>query len=89
MTEYAAAYGGFPAPDAPWPLVLHGIRRALRFSARQKLHFFDAVRDGIAAAFSEGRSSELMRDELFRASYPTGRTGPALALTQNGKRRDA
>ena len=50
MVEYAAAYGGFPAPDAPWPLVLAGIRRVLRFQARARLTCEDAVRDALTTA---------------------------------------
>ena len=85
MAEYAATYGGLPAPSTPWPLFMALVRRVSRFNARALLRQLDAVSGGIAAAFSEGPQAELHRDEIYRLAYPTKRTTPKMALVQSGE----
>ena len=77
MAEYAARYGGFPAPESPWPLFLAGARRASRFDARAKLMAWEAAEAAISSAFG-GSDPKLgrARDRLLRLAYPVKRTAP-------------
>lgn len=85
MAEYAAAYGGLPAPWTPWPLFMALLKRTTRFESRRQLACMDAVHDAIGAAFGEA-GSDLRRDELVRGAYPLkpGQDGPAMAVVQSG-----
>lgn len=78
MAEYAAAYGGPPAPDMPWPMFVLLLERTPRFEARVRLGLVDSVAMAIGAAFGGGAQTGLDRDRLYRAAYPVTRTGPKM-----------
>lgn len=83
VADYAAAYGGPPRADDPWPLVLALVQRSPRFEHRARLQLLDSVAAGIGAALSDAPEIALGRDELFRGAYPVTRKTPAFALIQS------
>lgn len=88
IADYAATYG-VPDPDTPWPLFLALLQRTPRFEARGRLQLLDGVAEGIGAAMAGGPVADLARDALFRAAYPTTRTGPPMALVQSTPQPEA
>lgn len=77
MTDYAAVYGGFPAPDTPWRLFLAAVARAKRYDARHELQLFDAVRLAIGAALGGSKSlGQTVRDQMVRRAYPVSDRTP-------------
>jgi len=78
MADYAATFGGFPAPDAPWRLFLAAVARTPRYEARRQLTLFDAVSGAISGTFSETGATlgRVARDRLVRRAYPVRRREP-------------
>ena len=73
MAEYAAVYGGPPAPSSPWPLFLALARRTGQFWARLQLVQVDAVSIGLAGILGDGTETERLRDNLEKQAYPTSK----------------
>lgn len=72
MAEYAAVYGGPPAPTDPWPLFLALARRTAQFWKRRQLLQLDAVSVAVSAVLADdGGASERHRAELEKGAYPT------------------
>lgn len=69
MAEYAAAYGGPPAPETAWPLFLALLARTPMFRARHELSLFDAVGAAIGVAFGGGDVEKIRRD-MIAAAFP-------------------
>lgn len=69
MAEYAAYYGGPPAPDLPWPLFLALTRRTAMFEARLRLTLLGAVERAIGTALG-GSDDPHERDAMVRHAYP-------------------
>ncbi|HEX6940892.1 MAG TPA: hypothetical protein VF158_15855 [Longimicrobiales bacterium] len=83
IAEYAATYGGPPAPDTPLPIFWALASRIPRFEARAILRTIRGVAAGAVEAFGETSfDATLARDELERLAYPTRRARPRFALEQ-------
>lgn len=73
IAEYSHYYGGPPAPDTPWPLVLDHYAKTPRFEARRHLTGFDSVREAITVSLSSNGSGDpgsRIRRALARRAYP-------------------
>ncbi len=73
MAEYAAVYGGPPAPSDPWPLFLAFARRTGQFWGRLQLMQMDAVSIGVGGILGDGSESQRLRSELEKQAYPTSK----------------
>lgn len=72
MFEYAACYGGPPAPGMAWRLFLAGYKRTSMFGARAKLSTLEAVGAAVAAAFGD-KTVDVLRKSLVAEAYPLKR----------------
>lgn len=72
MADYAAAFGGFPAPELPWRLFLAGSARAGRYDARRELGMVNAVSQAIAEQFAKDGAAQARnaRRHLLARAYP-------------------
>lgn len=82
VADYAAAYGGIPSPNTPWPLVIALMTRTVRYESRGRLRLLDSMTSAIAGAFGAGKEVEAQRDRLIRGAYPD-EAKPEKKFTEN------
>ncbi len=86
LADYAATYGGPPAPTCPWPIVLALATRMAQFDARALLA--SVVGSGVGASQmfgGPGNEVQSLIRTLKAEAYPghNERKGPVLALKQS------
>lgn len=86
LADYAATYGGPPAPTTPWPIVLGLAARMAQFDARALL--VSVVGSGVGASEMFGGSGNEVQSlirTLRAEAYPghKKRKGPVFALKQS------
>lgn len=81
MADYAATYGGFPAPSSPWRLFVRAVALAPRYESRRQLSQLDAVTAAIGAALGGQRGAGIAQNErrrLLSRAYPLKHREPEL-----------
>jgi len=89
MADYAAYYGGPPAPGDSWPLFLALVRRTPTHQARREHTATVGAILAIASAFG-GEETGAEREALLRRAYPIkGKASPVEIENLFGKGHDA
>lgn len=81
MADYAATYGGFPAPESPWRLFIAAVGMSPRYESRRQLSLMDAVTSAIGAAMGgHGGAAVAQRERsrLMQRAYPLKHREPEL-----------
>lgn len=79
MADYAATYGGFPAPDSPWRLFVSAVSLSPRYESRRQLTLLDAVSSAIGAVMGGPRGASVAhaeRSRLLSRAYPLKKREP-------------
>lgn len=80
IAEYAAYYGGPPAPGLAWPLFLVLYHRTTLFEARRQLTDFLATGGAVSAAFGGDKTGA---QALLQAAYPVKHVRPVQTWIKN------
>jgi len=80
IAEYAAYYGGPPAPGLAWPLFLALYHRTPLFEARRQLTAHLATGGAIGAAFGGDATGAQI---LLQAAYPVKNVRPVQTWIKN------
>ncbi len=86
LADYAAVYGGPPAPSTPWPIVLGLATRMAQFDARALLVSVLGSEVGASQVFGgSGNEVQSLISTLNVDAFPwhKERKGPVFALKQS------